>query len=698
MSAVVAPANKRKGFQIDDGKCHLADIDKKLKTDDETKEAQKKTEELAKEMAKEQISSEIPDIHKPFMGAQPKLLQKPEIASEEETERATAVASRVLAQEIKAAKKVVVVLAQDAMHSKAAKALLSDSSDDAAVIETASTVVALACDWQHTLPGQTQKLPEAQEGELLIYVGTPGKYASLCLRSDRGKFDRAYKSNQLAVIVKGSCMLPVGTQEENIYGIDEHILFEETCKALRHKGHVAWGLGAGSKAGIMQKAYGYPKAEEMPKELTFSESSTGGFDCLSEYVKYTNGLKLAKPESTVKNYYDTGLTVSVMMGTVVDKGVSLLTDGDGLAMLRDASIGHIISKLNQVTTVTPLNEQKSVYNFFIGDGACRLNGGTELAFHLMEGYKTEAITNLFIFNNEAWAIEDNLVADTYKHHHLFNSSFYDLLAEHGRVAICEDELELRTTLAFLAKEMRRHLEGASADQHPGTAVKPGLRIVIVRGLSMNLPPVLGDLDPIRNSSEMKFMRSVLGEFSKGCEHRIPIYGCSAFEYIQYLHIFKKEMPEGKRYQYVCGRTDIQAAHMCGFQQPEGKCVLFINDVYGVNSLGESLRMILSGFGGRQVLVMIWHPSVMKALDNFHLHRPPMVWPNLGPTLAQFYVRKQSDALFVDYQGSEATTTKVTEALAKNTPLVVVNMLPEQECNIITLKMSLLVHEEVNESC
>jgi len=432
----------------------------------------------------------------------------------------------------------------------------------------------------------------------------------------------------------------------------------------------------------MQKAYGYPKAQEMPKDLTFAESSTGGFECLAEYVKYTSGLKMAKPEMTIKNYYDTGLTVSVMMGTVVGKGESLLTDADGLAMLRDASIGHIISKLNQVTTVNPLNEQKSVYNFFIGDGACRLNGGTELAFHLMHGYKTDSITNLFIFNNESWAIEDNLVADTYKHHHLFNASFYDLLAEHGRVAICENEQELRSTLSFLAGQMHRHVKGESTDG--SEVIKSGLRIIIVRGLSMSLPPVLGDLDPIRNSREMKFMRTVLGEFSKGCEHRVPIYGCSAFEYIQYLHIFKQEMPEGKKYQYVCGRTDIQAAHMCGFQQPEGKCVLFINDVYGINSLGESLRMILSGFGGRQVLVMIWHPSLMKTLDNFHLHRPPLVWPNLGPTLAQFYVRKEKDAFFADFHGSESTTTQVTGALASGKPLVVVNMLPEQECNVVTL--------------
>lgn len=55
----------------------------------------------------------------------------------------------------------------------------------------------------------------------------------------------------------------------------------------------------------------------------------------------------------------------------------------------------------------------------------------------------------------------------------------------------------------------------------------------------------------------------------------------------------------------------------------------------MNSLGESLRMVLSGFGGRQALVMVWHPSVLKVIDNFHLHRPPMVWPSLGPELAKW---------------------------------------------------------------
>ena len=38
--------------------------------------------------------------------------------------------------------------------------------------------------------------------------------------------------------------------------------------------------------------------------------------------------------------------------------------------------------------------------------------------------------------------------------------------------------------------------------------------------------------------------------------------------IQYLDIFIREMAEGKAYRYVCGRTDIQAAQMSGFSQPD----------------------------------------------------------------------------------------------------------------------------------
>jgi len=497
----------------------------------------------------------------------------------------------------------------------------------------------------------------------------------------RGRFDDAYKENRLVMLCRGVCMLPMGTQEQNVFGVDSEAVFDAVAHAVRERGAIFWGHGPGTKANLMQKAFGYPSAEKMPAPLTFTGdvgSGENSFDNMVQYIKYLNQVKMAKPSLPVTNWFDTGLLVSVLQGAIAESGVSMLTDGDGLAMLRDASIGHIISKLNQIIAVEPYSTTKGVYNFFIGDGACRLNGGVELALHLMEGYKARSMTTLFIFNNHKWAIEDNLVADAEKEHVLYNEDFYNLLSSHGRVAVCANELELREVVTFMSKKTELYLKGEA---------EPGLTMVVIRGLDVTLPPVLGDIDPILKSPEMAFMRKVLGKFAEGCNHKVPLYGCSAFEYIQYLHLFMEKMPEGQKYQYICGRTDIQAAHMCGFKQAEGKCVLFINDVYGINSLGESLRQVLSGFGGKQLLVMIWHPSLMQLMDHFHLHRPPLVWPSLGQTLAKYYVRKEADALFVDFEGATSAdyvTEKVTKALGSGTPLVCVNVLPEQERDYVSL--------------
>ncbi|CAE6918316.1 unnamed protein product [Symbiodinium natans] len=671
------PVSLKRRFQDDDGS-HIELSGQELAQSETEGAAQKQTDEFAKAIAQEHMH-EVPDTHKPFVGAQPKLLKMPRIADNDESYRATRVACQAISTAITGAEGVVLVFAQDASMSGDCRGLLELCADSADAIEKAKVHVAPAVDWQHTLPATQSKfqpIPIAAAGSrLLIYVGTPGKYATMCLRSDHGQFDAAYQADRLIVLCKGVCMLPIGTQEQNILGVDEKEVLKSICHEVKLKGPVAWGLGAGTKTLFLQKAFGYPQALAMPSQLTFAKEGTGGFKCLADYVKHSNGMKLANPETTVKNYYDTGLTVSVLMATVVSEGTSLLTDADGLAMLRDASIGHIMSKLNQVITVEELAKKKSVYNFFIGDGACRLNGGTELTLHLMEGKSANSLTTVFLFNNKAWAIEDNLVATKEQEHVLYNTQFYDVVAEHQRMCICETEQDLREILVHLSERASKFLAGEA---------KPGMHMVVVRGLKMNLPPVIGDIEPIRASQEMRFMREVLGTFAKGCENRVPLYGCSAFEYIQYLHIFLEEMPEGKQYQYICGRTDIQAAHMMGFHQPEGKCVLFINDVYGVNSLGESLRFVLSGFGGRQVLVVVWHPSVLKVIDNFHLHRPPMVWPSLGPQLARYYVRKESDAFFADFEGESRSTERVKAAIEAGTPLVMVNVMPQQECNYVQL--------------
>jgi len=617
----------------------------------------------------------------PFIGAQPKLLRKPEIATPAETARKTAVAMKTLQKLIETAPQGVhIILGQDASNSPVARSLM-DACVDEADPEKASVMLSMNDDWLHTLPYVQPPVRPEPGGRVLIYIGTPGKYMTMCIRSHKTRADHAYKGNRLVVVCRGVCMLPLGTQEQNIFGVDSDAIFDSIAKAARLQGDIVWGHGVGTRAPLMQKAFGYPQAEPTPKPCSFDGDAGGSFTSFCyfvDYLKYLNHVKMSKPSMRVLNWYDTGLLVSVMQGYIADSGVSLLTDADGLAMLRDASIGHIISKLNQMMAVEPFSTTRGVYNFFIGDGACRLNGGVELALHLVEGYKAQSMTTLWIFNNHKWAIEDNLVADTEKEHALYNTDFYNLLSSHGRVAVCANELELREVVSFLSRHTDAYMKGT---------FPPGLCMVVVRGLDVTLPPVLGDIDPILKSPEMAFMRKILGKFAEGCNSRIPLYGCSAFEYIQYLHLFMEKMPEGKRYQYVCGRTDIQAAHMCGFKQPEGKCVLFINDVYGINSLGESLRFVLSGFGGKQLLIMIWHPSLMQMLDHFHLHRPPLVWPSIGPTLAKYYVRTEKDALFVDFAGSsgaEQVASTVIKGLSSGMPLVCVNVLPEQERDYVNL--------------
>ena len=64
----------------------------------------------------------------------------------------------------------------------------------------------------------------------------------------------------------------------------------------------------------------------------------------------------------------------------------------------------------------------------------------------------------------------------------------------------------------------------------------------------------------------------------------------------------------------------------------------------------------------------------------------MVWPSLGPTLAAFYVRKEADGCFVDFDGEhpDETAATVKQAIDAKTPLIMVNMLPEQERGYVAL--------------
>jgi len=342
---------------------------------------------LEQDIVREYIQeSSIEVTTKPFIGAQPKLLKKPEILDAEEVDKRSRIACRMLAQRVEMASKVVVVLGEDARCNAAWKDVLYAAKDD---ISDASTFVALGTSWLQTLPRLNPVMPlweQHVDKSLLIYIGTPGKYLHVCTRSTlTQQFDSAFAENRLVVICRGGCMLPVGTQVENIYGTDYRTLVDHVAHLTQKRGSVSWGHGPNSKSELLRLSYSQPTqgpsdiSNAAPPLFNLSEDEEGAsFELLADYVCHLNSLKLQHPQVPVANYYDTGMLVSVCMGTIVNRGVSLLTDRDGLCMLRDASIGHTMSKLNQLLNVWPHRARKGIYNFFIGDGASRLNGGAEL--------------------------------------------------------------------------------------------------------------------------------------------------------------------------------------------------------------------------------------------------------------------------------------------------------------------------------
>lgn len=649
---------------------------------------------------------DVEDPKQPFVGAMPKFLTAPEIATAKESAAATRVACAHITKAITAAKDgVVVVCGQDSAYSATVRKMLDAAVDTKAAVDGATSSVCLGLDWMHTMPIKPEKVEVGSR--LLIYLGTPGKYLMLAMQSAlHDLFDTVYKENRLVVVTKGAIMLPLGTQEENIYGAHPEEVIKAIFGAISAKGPIAWGHGPGTKEGMFAHAFSLlpesakwhvaPPSTPLPSPMSASKEvghegneSLAMFDAFGEYVLHTNKLKLSQPHVPVVNYFDSGLTVTVVQGVSIKKGASMLTDRDGLAMLRDSSIGHIISKMNQITNVKSMNGRRGVYNFFIGDGAARCNYAGETAFHDMENFSGQGFITLFIYNNHKWAIEDNLVKQTSqvtdddrewsaeevgeKEHLLFNKEYYDALGTSKHVTVTSSFSDLQKCFADLTEKQNAYMEGKAP---------PQMHMVVVRGMYYELPVMFGDVSMIKASPEMAFLRSTFGCFAEGIETKIPFYGCSHFESIQFVKMLLDETPEGKAYEYVCGRTDIQAAHMTGMEQPEGKAILFINDVFGINSLGEALRMNQSGFGGKQVLIYVWHPAVLKIADCFTPHRPPLVYPSLGPMLTKYYVRKEADAAYVDFDGSMPmeSAAEVNAAIKSGTPLVVINMLPEFERN------------------
>eukprot|EP00811_Abedinium_folium_P035394 NODE_818_length_2748_cov_10.223960.p1 GENE.NODE_818_length_2748_cov_10.223960~~NODE_818_length_2748_cov_10.223960.p1 ORF type:complete len:721 (-),score=147.20 NODE_818_length_2748_cov_10.223960:453-2615(-) len=605
----------------------------------------------------------------------PKFLTEPDVVTEEEKEERTATVSKMLQEQINIVPRVLVVLGEDVAQHAGWQQILESSSDEPGVTG-APVTLAMGEDWLHTIPRlESSKVP-ACDGQFVIYIGTPGKHLSLCIDEQLTKsFDETYLQGRLAILCQGCVLLSwIDTHNKIVYGVSTTELSKVVADAVKNKGPIAWGHNMGTKSDLLKKAFPAPSLppatavapeRELPSTL---DALTGSgelicFDYLAQYVEYLNALKLARPELPVTNWYDTGLLVSVTMREIASRGTSLLTDHDGLMMLRDASIGHTMSKLIQVTAVEPLKSRRGVYSFFIGDGACRMNGGMELACHLNEGYDFASMITIFVYNNGVWAIEDNLVDAIEVEHQLCNFAFYNLLGEHANFTICDSNVELKMTLERLTEKINVYVRGEEGAE---------LNVIVIRGVNVTLEPILGDISVIAGSSKLAFMKDVMGFFAQGCQHKVPIYGCSAFEYIQFLHYFLNRTSEGKMYQYICGRTDIQAAHLCGFRQVERKCCLFINDIFGLNSLGESLRSVLASFSVNQVIIFIWHPTCGNVMDLFALHRPPMVWPSMGPHFAQFYARSQSEMRLFEFTGE--LMPSVMLAIQEKIPTIVINMM------------------------
>jgi len=629
----------------------------------------------------------------------------------ERTESAalTRLASATIAELIKnASDGVLLIIGHEASNSPSCRKLLNSAKDDETAVNTLPISICMNNDWLHAIPRLENMEVPLSNGRLIILVGPASKYFDMaCIKSKlQNDMNEAHNTNRLVVVTRGAIMLPLGLQEQNILGADAEKVLEAILDSVDCCGGGSWGHGSGTKSKLLSTEFKHlpttldwlqiSKDMKLPSPMTSLEKALSAkhwktksndneftqLDSFVEFIKFSNTLKITVPILRVVNYYDFGSQVSLIQHFIADAGISMLTDRDGLEMSREASIGSTMSKMYQVCNVEPWVSTRGVYNFYIGDGAARLNTAMETAFHLMENSSNSTgFVTLFILNNDKWAIEDNLIAKTEEEHALHSTNFYDTIAVHSNVIKTSSLNDLHATLQTITRQQNAYAKGD---------IGAKIQIVIVRSLDLDseiMSPIEGMDSMIRASPEMDLMRKTLGDFAANCEMKVPVYGCSAFEYIQHLNFFLDKTPEGKSYQYCCGRTDIQAAHMCGYDQPEGRCVLFVNDVYGINSLGEAIKMVLSGLGSdsKQLLIFVWHPSLTKVIDHFQLHRPSMVWPSMGPTLAKFYVRKESDGLFINFHTKNVDNIRaqVSKAFEAKTPLVLINMIPSHEENHVS---------------
>ena len=459
----------------------------------------------------------------------------------------------------------------------------------------------------HTMPRnafkwkeQSKRKFQAMNGEnkkkLTITMGHPSYYICMATKSKYPEvWQELFEENSLTVIASNNaCILPIGNKVELLVGIDSHKVVAGIREYLIASNKtIGWSHGVGTKYNILRWLFPHsfdglfdatngPLPAPLDAKTDFDHKSESNlersFNHFDSYFAYMNKLQAARSSQSVLNFFDIGLTVSLVEAHVVASGNSLLVNHENWSTQNEGSIGHTMSKMAQLTKVTHFRKKQAVYNFYIGDGACRLNGGLEFIFDLIqtahEKDDFKPLLNLLVFHTGIWGIEDNLIGHHDGEHVLHNQGYYDCLVAHPQVTLCKTESDLSSKLSELTQKMdkyTRSMEPSNENEvyDPKKWRGKHIEVIVVESFKeLPLPPpLLGSLD-IKQSVEMKVFTDVLTHYSQGCTEKIPIYGCSAFEYIRYLDSFLQEDSEtSRKFEYCCIKTDIQAAHQIGFDQP-----------------------------------------------------------------------------------------------------------------------------------
>ena len=262
---------------------------------------------------------------------------------------------------------------------------------------------------------------------MTIALGHPSYYICMITNLKYPEvFEELFNENSLAVVASNNAViLPIGNQIELIVGVDSHKIVAGIREYLLAADQtIEWSHGVGTKNKLLRRLFphkfgdafdtvGSPLPKPLQWETDFDHDSEStlerSFNHFDTYFRYMNQLKTSRPKGTILNYFDVGLTVSLVEAHIAASGNSLLVNNENWDTQNEGSIGHTMSKMYQLTKVTAYRNKPAIYNFYIGDGACRLNGGLELLFdminkaHDKDDFKP--ILNLFVFHNGIWGIE-----------------------------------------------------------------------------------------------------------------------------------------------------------------------------------------------------------------------------------------------------------------------------------------------------